>query len=192
MTRSGDIIDNLRGEKIIFRRTAADTNERHIEFDILIEPGAGESGHLHPAITEQFEILSGVVRFTVAGYAFTAIAGETFTIPAGEWHAFTNVGAKEARLRVRVEPGAKLESLYKTLFALAHSGDVNFITGEPNVWQTAVLLDAYRDEMYTPRAFRLPVRVAALIGRLLGYEAVHMYPFVHSTAEFERISPAHS
>lgn len=191
MTRSGDIIDNLRGEKIIFRRTATDTNGQFIELDIVLEAGAGENEHLHPALAEKFEVVAGIVRFKVGGYSFTAIAGEKFTIPANEWHSFENVGAKDARLRVVIEPAGKVESLYKTLFALAHSGEVNPDTGMPNVWQMAVLLDEYRDELYTAPVLRLPMRVCALIGRLLGYEAVHMYPFVRSTAEVERVATAH-
>jgi quercetin dioxygenase-like cupin family protein len=190
MTRSGDIIDNLRGEKLIFRQTAADTDNARVEFDIVLEPGAGESGHMHPAIAEKFEVIFGIVRFTVAGYPFTAIAGEKFTIPADEWHGFENVGAKEARLRVTVEPAAKMESLYKSLFALAHSGEINLQTGMPDILQIAVLLNEFRDELYTPQALRLPVRIAALVGRVLGYQAYHMYPFVRSTGEVERIATA--
>jgi quercetin dioxygenase-like cupin family protein len=191
MTRSGDIIDNLRGEKLIFRRTAADTNGAYVEFDIVVEPGAGESDHMHPSVAEQFEVISGIVRFTVAGYPFTAIAGEKFTIPAGEWHSFSNVGAKDARVRVTVEPAAKIEWLYKSLFALAHSGDVNLESGLPNIWQKSVLMNEFRDELYTPPAFRTLVRVAAFIGRLMGYEAYHMYPFTRSTREVERAATAH-
>lgn len=183
MTRSGDTIDNLRGEKITFRQI----DRQLIEFDIVLEPGAGENEHLHPGLAEKFEVVSGIVRFKVARYAFTAIAGEKFTIPANEWHAFENVGAHDARLRVVIEPAGKIESLYKTLFALAHSGEINPLTGMPNIWQMAVLLNEYRNELYTARALRLPMRLVAAVGRMLGYEAVHMYPFVRSTAELSAL-----
>lgn len=188
MARRGDIIDNLRGEKLVFRQTAGESSGQRLEFDVLLEPGAGEKAHAHPSIAEQFEVISGIVRFTVAGYSFTAIAGETFTVPAGEAHAFENVGAKDARVRVVTEPAGKMEALYETLFALAHTGKVNPDTGKPNFWQMAVLMAEYRDELYAAPAARL----AALIARILGYKPYYKYPYTRTTAEVERTAPAHS
>lgn len=61
------------------------------------EPGQGPDIHRHP-YAETWVVLEGEARLTIAGKVSHAVAGDTATAPAREWHGFKNCG--ETRLRI--------------------------------------------------------------------------------------------
>src|SRR3981081_3252677 len=65
MAYSGQIIENpVSGERITFRKTAADTGGELLEFDIELTPDGHVPGmHVHPAQEGRFGIVSGAGRF---------------------------------------------------------------------------------------------------------------------------------
>jgi len=61
MAYAGQILENpVTGERIIFRKTAADTDGKYVEIDLVLAPdGAVPGTHVHPLQVETFEVIKG-------------------------------------------------------------------------------------------------------------------------------------
>ena len=61
MIRSGDTLENpVTGERIVFRKTAADTGGALVLVECVVQPGgAVAAAHVHPHQEERFEVLRG-------------------------------------------------------------------------------------------------------------------------------------
>jgi len=57
-----------------------------------IGPGARQELMVHEAMDEVFTIVEGSLLVHVGDESFEAVAGHTFTVPAGVPHGSTNVG----------------------------------------------------------------------------------------------------
>ena len=64
MARQGDALENsLTGERLVFRRTTADSGGAVLSFDYFLRAGRSVPlAHLHPRQEERFEIVSGRAR----------------------------------------------------------------------------------------------------------------------------------
>jgi len=84
MAIAGQIIENpVTGERITFRRTAADTAGELLELDLELAPGGKVPGaHRHPKQEERFEVLSGRLELRLGLRRIVAEAGEVVTVPA--------------------------------------------------------------------------------------------------------------
>src|SRR5688500_18402092 len=95
------IINPVSGERLTFRRTAADTNGDLLEFDMHLAPDGHVPGaHVHPEQEERFHVISGCMEFRLGLRKITAGPGETVIVPAGAVHRFRNGGDTEAHVRV--------------------------------------------------------------------------------------------
>ncbi|HEX2231985.1 MAG TPA: hypothetical protein VHG69_01325, partial [Thermoleophilaceae bacterium] len=65
MAYAGQVIENpVSGEKITFRKTAADTNGELLAIDLeLSADGHVPGAHVHPNQEERFEVVSGRMKF---------------------------------------------------------------------------------------------------------------------------------
>jgi quercetin dioxygenase-like cupin family protein len=108
MAYAGAVIENpVIGDRLVFLRTAAETNGAVLEFDLFIRPGAqGPPEHVHPASAERFEVLRGTLRARTAGVERTVRAGEALEVPAGTLHTWWNSGTEEAQVRVQLKKPA--------------------------------------------------------------------------------------
>ena len=62
MAKTGQVIENGRGHRIIFLKTADDTNGEFLEFEEFLKPGGlGPSEHIHLKQTELFKVISGTM-----------------------------------------------------------------------------------------------------------------------------------
>ncbi len=63
MAYSGQVLDNpVSGERIVFRKTAADTGGPLLAFDLFLAPDGHVPGlHVHPAQEERFEVVRGTL-----------------------------------------------------------------------------------------------------------------------------------
>ena len=113
MAYTGQILDNpVSGERITFRRTAADTGGELLEIDLELAPDGHVPGkHVHPVQEERFEVISGTMKFKWAARPSIAEAGEIVTVPAGAPHRFENGGDETAHVRVQVRPALRMEQL---------------------------------------------------------------------------------
>jgi mannose-6-phosphate isomerase-like protein (cupin superfamily) len=148
MAYAGQILDNrVSGERIIFRKTAADTGGELLEIDLELAPDGHVPGkHVHPAQEERFEVLSGTMKFKMGRKTVVAEAGEVVTVPAGVAHKFANGGDETAHVRVQVRPALKMEELFETTAALAEEGHTTS-KGMPKPLDLALFVQEYRDEV---------------------------------------------
>jgi quercetin dioxygenase-like cupin family protein len=124
MAYAGQVIENpVSGERITFRRTAADTNGELLEIDLeLTADGHVPGKHVHPEQQERFEVRSGRMKFKLGRKTIVAEAGDVVVVPAGKAHRFANAGDEPARARVQVTPALRMEQLFETAVELAKSG----------------------------------------------------------------------
>jgi quercetin dioxygenase-like cupin family protein len=162
MAYSGQIIENpVSGERIVFRRTAADTGGEYLEIDLyLAADGHVPGAHVHPKQEERFEVLSGTMKFRMGLRTIVAEAGDVVTIPAGRVHRFENGGDSEAVVRVTVTPALRMEQLFETTVALAEEGRVTR-KGMPKPLELALFVREFRDEVQGPFP-PAPIQRAAL------------------------------
>ena len=138
MAVAGQTISNpATGERITFVQVAADTGgERLVLETVWPRPGHRAAEHIHPAMSERFEVLSGRARFLVDGVESSLGPGESLTVAPGARHLAWNPGTEEVRLRLTFEPAMRWEFFVERLFA-----------GE----NPTALLEEYAPEVTLPR-----------------------------------------
>lgn len=182
MAKAGAVIENpVIGDRIVFRRTAAESGGELLELDLFAKPGAkGPPEHVHPNQEERFTVIAGSLRAVIRGRERQFTAGEAFVVPAGTPHTWWNDGEEEAQVRVEFRPASRMESFLETIYGLAKDGKTNR-EGLPNTIQLAVFAREYFDVNHLARP-PLPVQrivftVLGSLGHLLGYRANYPYPY---------------
>ena len=179
MIRTGDTIENpVTGERMTFRKTAADTGGEAVVVELVIQPhGAVAAAHVHPSQEERFQVLRGSIGFRVGRRKVVLGPGERVTVPAGTPHKFWNAGDDEAHFVCEVRPALQFEQLLETMFALAADGKTNR-KGMPNPLRLAVIANEHFDTVRLPfppaLVQRLGLMVGAPLGRLFGYGATYV------------------
>jgi quercetin dioxygenase-like cupin family protein len=174
MAHSGeDLIDLVRGQRIIFRRTAKETAGALVEVEVFYQPTSlAPPAHSHPRQMERFEVRSGSITVRIDGLIHVYHEGETFCIPAGVVHEMWNGSGTEAHLLWQTQPALHSEDFFEIMWGLAQAGKTNR-AGIPGLLQLAVILQHYRQE-FRPARPTLPVQnivffLLAPLGRLCGY-----------------------
>ena len=109
MEYPGQVIENpISGERITFRRTAAETNGELLAFDLELQPdGAVPGKHVHPSQEERFTVVSGRMKFKKGLRTVIAEAGDVVVVPPGTPHKFENAGDRVAHVSGRGPAGAQ-------------------------------------------------------------------------------------
>ena len=151
MAYAGQVLDNpVTGERIIFRKTAAETDGKYVEIDLVLAPdGAVPGTHVHPLQVETFEVIKGQMKFRMGLKKVKAGPGETVVVPAGKVHNFANDGDEPAHVRVTMEPALKMEELFETSVSLAKQGRVSK-KGMPKPLDLALFVERFQDEARAP------------------------------------------
>jgi quercetin dioxygenase-like cupin family protein len=179
MIRAGDSIENpVTGERIVFRKTAAETNGEAVVIECFVKPnGAVAKAHVHPSQDERFEVLKGSLVLKLDGKELAAGPGDRILVPAGSKHQFWNAGDEEAHFVCEIRPALKFEQLIETMFSLAADGKTNK-KGMPNPLRLAVIARDTFDtvQLPFPPAWmqRMGLAFAAPLGRLLGYKPTYV------------------
>jgi len=174
MISPGETLTNrVTGETLIFHRTAAQTDGESVLVETVVHrDGFVAAAHVHPAQTEQFAILDGLVELRIGKKTHLTRPGDVAVVPPGTPHRFRNVGDGDARFMCEIRPALQFESLIETMFALANEGKTN-AQGLPNPFRLAVIAEAHFDTVRLPFPPELVQRAAlvagAPLGRLLGY-----------------------
>jgi quercetin dioxygenase-like cupin family protein len=175
--RAGDTLENpVTGERIVFRKTAADTGGELLQLDVFFRPGGFvAAAHVHPKQAERFEVVSGRPWFRVGREEGRASPGDVIVVPPGVPHTWRNDTEEETHVLVDFRPALRTETFFETLIGLACAGKLSR-RGWPNPLRAAVLAQAYRDEVvgaWPPLLVQWMVcALLAPIGRLLGYRAL--------------------
>jgi quercetin dioxygenase-like cupin family protein len=175
MAYAGQVIENpLSGERITFRKTAADTGGELLEIDLELSPDGHVPGmHVHPIQEERFEVTDGPMRFKVGGWKVVARPGDVVVVPPGVRHKFANGGEESAAARVQVRPALRMEELFETTVALAEEGRTTR-RGLPKPLDLALFVREFEREVqgaFPPvRMQRLTLAPLAWLARRRGYE----------------------
>ena len=177
MATAGETLENrASGQRIVFRRTAAETGGDLLEVEaVYTKPTPSRPPvHYHPYQRERFEVLSGRLEVMVDGKERTLGEGEVLTVPPGTPHA---MWSEEAGTRVnwQTRPAMKTGSFFETLWSLAGDGETDE-RGAPNLLRMAVIAREFADEFRLARppwtVQRALFAALAPAGRLLGYRVV--------------------
>lgn len=174
MAKAGQVIRNpLTGETVTFLVTRADSNGALLELEMEADPhAAGATEHIHPKITERYEMLEGRLRLKLEGSEATVSAGQKLEIPAGTAHSFWNPDDAPARVRVRFEPAGRFEEFMESIYALARDGKTN-AKSRPKLLQGALIGRRHIGDIALARppvvVQRLLYAVLAPIARARGY-----------------------
>jgi quercetin dioxygenase-like cupin family protein len=113
----------VTGERSIVLEGPDENPVRRLTVELYVSPGGAVVGeHLHPAITERFEVLDGTLGVKLSGRKSEAGTGEAVDIPPRTWHDWWNAGDTEAVVKVTVTPGDRFSEMITTIFGLALDG----------------------------------------------------------------------
>jgi quercetin dioxygenase-like cupin family protein len=174
MIRAGDALVNpVTGERLVWERTAAETDGEYTLFETFVEPGGSvAAAHVHPFQTETFTVLAGRLGVRRGREKLELGPGEVALIDPGTPHKFWNAGDEMLRFRTEVRPALQFESLIETMFGLAVDGKTNG-KGMPGLLRLAVIANHHFDVVRLPRIPQALQKAAlvpgALLGRAVGY-----------------------
>lgn len=178
MARAGQTLENpAAGERLVFRRTAGETNGEALEYELEFTPrGFAAQEHLHPRQEERHEVVDGELGIVVAGRERRLGPGDVEVVLPETPHRLFAVGDRPVRAVFELRPALRSEALLETLFGLGRDGKVN-AKGMPNPLQLAVIGREFAGE---GRPTRPPAAVQrtllaplAAFGRLFGYRGTY-------------------
>jgi quercetin dioxygenase-like cupin family protein len=92
--------------------------------EMWVEPGGGVPPHVHPAMEERFEVISGELSFLSGRKWQTAGPGETIVVPPGTRHAYRNPGGELAHGVCRASPAQSLQEFLEDAAEMARAGKI--------------------------------------------------------------------
>lgn len=107
MTMAIDFKDQDRGTGFTFRGS----EHGDVPVSVILDrsqPGEGPALHRHP-YDEVWIVQQGEVTFTAGERTLGAAAGSVVTVPAGEFHGFTNTGTTQLQM-VCIHTRARIET----------------------------------------------------------------------------------
>ncbi len=128
------VVDPVRRQRYRFSRDGGDLLAK-----VETDPGGDVPEHLHPAQSEDWEVITGDVTFFIDGRPQAARPGDRIRADAGVRHAFVNDGAQTALLKVRVTPANDLQTFLVEAARLARAGAFD-TKGKPSSLRAAIAL----------------------------------------------------
>src|SRR4051794_25491060 len=146
-----------------------------LEIDTINPPSEiREPEHVHPKQQSGARVISGELRWNVAGEERSVPSGESITIPAGTPHHFWNPRQEDSHAVQWFRPALNTRAFFETLFALARDGKLKE-DGMPPLLQLAVMVPEFGDEirpMSPPwPVLRTVTAALAPVARARGYRA---------------------
>jgi mannose-6-phosphate isomerase-like protein (cupin superfamily) len=121
MARAGDeLVNPITGERIVFRKTAAETEGALLEMDdFWMRPGHRAPAHVHPGMRERWQLITGTASFVIGGVERSAKRGEVVVANPGVAHQAWNATTEPVHLRIEMRPALRWETFVERLFALS-------------------------------------------------------------------------
>ncbi|MGH2703267.1 MAG: cupin domain-containing protein [Actinomycetota bacterium] len=174
MAYSGGIIeDPITKQRIIFLKTARDTDGELLRFEVRMAPRGFIPRHRHPIQQERVEVVSGTLRFRIRGRERSLETGETLVVNPGEAHEVHNESDEVAIFVVETRPALKTDRGLEIIFGLAKEGKTNQNGRPKNLLQRQIIAYDCMNEVALPGiplvVQRAMVAPLAALGHLLGY-----------------------
>jgi quercetin dioxygenase-like cupin family protein/uncharacterized protein YndB with AHSA1/START domain len=171
MAKPGDELDIAAlGFRVLFRKTADETNGELLEYDVIGRPrGFTSQEHLHPAQVERHEVVSGTLAVVLDGRERTLGPGESVLIPAGTAHRHFAGGSDEGHVRVELRPALRTEAFLERLAELSRAGKID-PKGLPPPVEAARLMREFPREGRPTRP-PLPIQ-RAFVSAILAADAI--------------------
>lgn len=153
-------------------RSTAETAGERIEIEMELPAGAwAPQPHVHPRLTEEYEVLQGTFDVLLGREWRTLSEGEVAVVPPGTVHTF-RAGNNRACVRNVHRPALDFEPHIEALCAAARDKQLGDLSNFRSLLQLAVLIRAYPLHSRAPgRLLNAAVPTLAFVGRLLGYRA---------------------
>jgi mannose-6-phosphate isomerase-like protein (cupin superfamily) len=153
MAKAGDELENpVTGERLIFRKTAADTGGELLELDaVWTRAGHRLPEHVHPEMEERWEVLQGRAIIRVGDVEHELGPGDAVVAPAGTPHVAWNPTSEEVVVREQFRPALRWEEVCEEFARLGREGRINE-RGVPDPEATAEILRRYPREIAPPPA----------------------------------------
>ena len=116
--------DPVGRQRLSFERGTDADGTPTVVVECRVDPGGGVPPHIHPHMTEVFEVVEGEMTFPAGRSKQRAAAGESVTVPPGTRHAYANRGDTTAHMRCTATPAADLESFLTETARLAREGHI--------------------------------------------------------------------
>jgi quercetin dioxygenase-like cupin family protein len=108
-----------RGDRVIFERTAADTDGELLEMRVTYAPTAARPPlHLHPEQEERFEVVAGELWTRIGDREATYRAGDRFDVPRATPHAMRPAGDHGAEVVWQVRPALESETFFRLVWGI--------------------------------------------------------------------------
>ena len=151
MALNRTITDPRTGQRMIFRKTAEDTNGAFLEIESFNPPSDKmEPEHIHPKQESSTEVLSGFLHFSIDGKIQVVGPGDKITIPPGVRHYFWNEGPLEAHSISFFFPALTMDRFLASYFALSQAGKLNK-NGMPPLLIVAQLGLRHQNDIRVPK-----------------------------------------
>jgi quercetin dioxygenase-like cupin family protein len=175
--------DPALGHRLSFRRETEPDGEEILHVEMWVDPGGGTPPHVHPAMEERFQVLSGTPSFLAGRKWRTAGPGQTVIVPPGTRHAYRNRGNEVAHVICHARPPSSLQGFLEDAAALGRAGKLTS-SGLPKSFdallQAAVMVEHYKDmvelgfpPLPPPAIQRLVMPFLARMGERRGHRAGH-------------------
>ncbi len=155
----------------IYRIThsSADTGGELLEMEWeLPAHGWAPQPHVHPRLTEDYQVLEGSLDVLVGGEWRTLSAGDAASVPPGTVHTF-RVGSNPVRVRNVHSPALDFEPYVRRLCSAANQRDLGDLSGFRALLYIAVLVREFPLHSRAPRrVVNALVPALAIVGRRLG------------------------
>lgn len=146
-TAGREIFNPRTGQRMRFLQTAGETEGELLRIETVNPPtGVAEPLHVHPFQETRAALVSGTLRFVVAGEERRLGPGDDLTIPAGTPHSFVNDGEADAVAIQEARPALRTAEFFQTYFRLAERGELDD-HGSPSLLRFALLGPEFADEI---------------------------------------------
>jgi uncharacterized RmlC-like cupin family protein len=195
MARAGQAFENpVTGERMVFNKTAYETNGAELDIEFFVKPGAGAglAAHFHPSFAELVEIITGSAHYKVGQTELSAQTGDVVMLPRDvphvhpwntgndvlHWRKITQLSKPDVPMLLAAA------NFFESLYALAQQRKVGKNGLPRNRLQLIVLLRSLEPSAYVagiPLWLQRPLfAILATIGQALGYKPY--YPAVRMPA----------
>ena len=169
MAKAGDRFEMPDGSVYEVTRAAGETGGEFVEMQFTLPPGhVSPPPHVHPGLTEEYEIVEGALDLMSDGNWTTIGPGESLSVPPGMLHTFKNRSAGTVRVRNVHRPPARFEDYIEHIHRLTRARGIKGARDPRLPVYMSMLMLEYPDTLSPGRAReQVVLKALAGMGRLL-------------------------